>query len=55
MNEYQYNDIEIGHEELFTVLIDQEKMEQFRLITGDINPLHNDYDFAVQGGGITER
>ncbi len=50
MNEYQYNDIEIGHEELFTVVIDQEKMDQFKLITGDINPLHNDSDFAVREG-----
>lgn len=52
MNEYQYDDMEIGHEESFTVVIDQEKMEQFRSITGDINPLHNDYDFAVRGGYI---
>ena len=50
MNEFRYFEIKIGHEESFSVVIDQEKMEYFKLITGDINPLHNDVDFAIRGG-----
>ncbi|MCI9361682.1 MAG: hypothetical protein HFG65_12145 [Hungatella sp.] len=54
MNEYCYADIALGHEESFSVKIDQEKMDMFRNITGDVNALHNDLDFAVRGG-IKER
>lgn len=50
MNEYCYADIALGHEESFSVKIDQEKMDMFRNITGDVNALHNDLDFAVRGG-----
>ena len=50
MNEYQYDDIEIGQEESFSVMIDQDKMELFRSITEDTNPLHNDSDFAIREG-----
>lgn len=50
MNEYCYTDIEIGHEESFSVVIDQEKIDKFRTITGDTNALHNDSNFAVRGG-----
>lgn len=50
MNEYCYADIEIGHEESFSVVIEQEKMDKFGTITGDTNALHNDIDFAIRGG-----
>ncbi len=50
MNEYCYRDIEIGHEESFNAVIDQVMMDKFKDITGDINPLHNDPDFAILGG-----
>ena len=50
MNEYRYEDIEIGHKESFTVTVTEEMMSAFRTITGDINPLHNDEDYAKQQG-----
>ncbi len=50
MNEYCYYDIEIGHEESFEAVIDQDMMDKFKSITGDTNALHNDTDFAKMGG-----
>lgn len=50
MNDYKYADIEIGHEESFSVIISQDMLDKFKAITGDINPLHNDDDFAMRGG-----
>ncbi len=55
MNEYKYNDIEIGNEESFKAVIDQEMMDKFKAITGDTNALHNDADFAKVGGGMRVR
>jgi MaoC family protein len=46
MNEYCYNEIEIGQLESFNVIINQDMMDSFKRITGDTNPLHNDVDFA---------
>ena len=50
MNEYTYEEIEIGHKESFTVTVTDKMMEAFRDITGDINPLHNDEEYAVSKG-----
>lgn len=50
MNEYRYTDIEIGHEESFSVNVSQDMLDKFKDITGDVNPLHNDTDFAIGGG-----
>lgn len=50
MNEYCYNDIEIGNQESFQATIDQHMMDKFKEITGDTNFLHNDADFAKMGG-----
>lgn len=50
MNEYRYADLNIGHQESFSVLMDEEKMEMFKCITGDTNALHNDLNFAMLGG-----
>ena len=50
MNDYRYKDIEVGHEESFSVTVNQNMMDKFREITGDINPLHNNLDFALEGG-----
>ena len=50
MNEYTYDDIEPGHTESFSVTVTEEMMTSFRDITGDINPLHNDEDYAASLG-----
>ena len=50
MNEYSYEDIKEGHKESFTVKITEDMMSAFCGITGDVNPLHNDEDYAVSKG-----
>ena len=50
MNHYTYEDIEIGHEESFIYELNEEKMKAFLMITNDINPLHNDLEFAKEKG-----
>ncbi len=50
MNEYRIQDINIGMEESFEVTVSDEMMAAFKDITGDINPLHNDADFAKASG-----
>lgn len=50
MNEYCYSELEIGHEEKFSVDVSENMLDHFKAITGDINPLHNDAGFAVRGG-----
>ncbi len=50
MNTYLFSDLCIGHEEAFSVKIDEKMLDQFKAITGDINPLHNDNDFAIKTG-----
>lgn len=46
MNEYKYSDINIGMEEGFEFNITEDMLSKFKDITGDINPLHNDLEFA---------
>lgn len=50
MNHYSYNDIKIGHKESFTVTITQTMLDSFKNITGDVNYLHNDEEFAKDLG-----
>ena len=50
MNEYKYDEIQVGHKESFTVTVTGEMMTSFRDITGDINPLHNDEEYAISSG-----
>ena len=50
MNQYRFEDIEVGMEESFEVTIKQEMLQKFLEITGDINPLHTDAKFAKQKG-----
>lgn len=50
MNEYTYDEIAIGQKESFSVTVTEEMMNSFRDITGDINPLHNDKDYAISKG-----
>ena len=46
MNRYIYDDITIGHTEVFTVTITNEMMLKFYYLTGDSNPLHTNEAFA---------
>lgn len=50
MNRYRFEDLEIGLKESFTVTVTEEMMRDFLSISGDINPLHNDDDFAKEQG-----
>lgn len=49
-NEYVYDDIEIGHKESFDVTITEKMEDEFRGITGDMNPLHLDDHYAQKTG-----
>lgn len=50
MNEYKFSEIQIGHKESFLYDIDETKMNLFRQISGDENPLHTDIEFAKKNG-----
>ena len=47
MNEYSYDQIKIGLKESFSKMISSQMEDMFRELSGDINPLHRDDDFAV--------
>ena len=47
MREYKLADLYAGMEESFTAGITREMEDAFRIITGDLNPLHSDDDFAA--------
>jgi len=46
INEYRYEDIAVGHQEHFEITVTEKMMEAFSDITGDINPLHLDEEYA---------
>jgi len=50
MNTYKYDEINIGQKESFTVTVTEADRDRFREITGDINPLHNDEEYAKSMG-----
>ena len=50
MNEYRFEDLEIGKTESFEVTVTAEMMNSFLNISGDTNPLHNDEQFAKDQG-----
>lgn len=50
MNSYLYKDINIGDKVEFKYDLTKEKMQEFLNITGDINPLHNNIDYAKEKG-----
>ena len=61
MNEYRFDEIVSKEEDRenytraeFTVTVTEEMMKNFLSITGDVNPLHNDEDFA-KGKGFQGR
>jgi len=50
MNRYTMKDIKVGICENFEVTVTKDMMESFRIITGDVNPLHTDESFAKGKG-----
>lgn len=50
MNEYRFDDLQPGMEESFRKEITAEMMEAFRQLSGDINPLHCEPEFARERG-----
>ncbi|MEG2770618.1 MAG: MaoC family dehydratase [Oscillospiraceae bacterium] len=49
-NCYTFSEISVGQKESFSVTITQEMMDSFRAITGDVNPLHADLEYAISKG-----
>lgn len=47
MNHYVYEQLSVGQKEGFSVVVTEDMMDRFREITGDINPLHSENDFAI--------
>ena len=50
MKHYSFEDIEIGMTESFKSSITEEKMELFATLSGDLNPMHVDANYAKNGG-----
>ena len=50
MNCYTFDEIFIGQKEAFDVTVTDEMLESFCSITGDVNPLHRDKDYAGEQG-----
>jgi len=50
MNSYKFSDIKIGLEESFDVIVDSSKLDKFMSISGDVNPLHTNSEYAEQKG-----
>ena len=50
MNQYRFEDIYVGLKEEFQVIVTAEMLAQFCRITGDVNPLHTDEEFAKKKG-----
>ena len=46
MNNYTFDELYIGLKEEFEVTVTEEKMKQFENISGDINPLHINKEYA---------
>lgn len=50
MNNYKFEELNVGMTESFKVSITEEMLDAFKGITGDVNPLHNDEEFAKAKG-----
>lgn len=50
MNEYRFDNIEKGMSQEFHVKITDDMMEHFREMSGDINPMHIDEEWAKEWG-----
>lgn len=50
MNYYSIDELEVGKEEKFTVYITEDMQKSFMMLTGDINPMHLDEEYAKENG-----
>lgn len=50
MNTYKYEDLKIGQKESFSCMVTEDMLDSFCSLTGDVNPLHTDSDFALSQG-----
>ena len=50
MNHYTFDEIEIGLQEMFSVNITEEHMDTFAKMSGDLNPMHVDSNYAKEHG-----
>ena len=50
MEHYSFEDIDIGIVESFEVDITEDKMKVFSQLSGDFNPMHVDYKYAIEHG-----
>lgn len=50
MNEYKFEDLEIGTKCEFTALVTADMLDNFFKISGDCNPLHMDETYSINQG-----
>ena len=50
MKKYTYEEINVGLKESFKVTVTKEMLSSFKDITNDLNPMHNDDEFAKGKG-----
>lgn len=50
MNRFSFDTLKLGEKVSFEYTITEEKMQMFKMISDDINPLHNDLSFAMKKG-----
>ncbi|HAG68435.1 MAG TPA: dehydratase [Lachnospiraceae bacterium] len=50
MNDYSYEDISVGQRASFKAVPGEAELAAFMRITGDVNPLHGDEDYAIRQG-----
>ncbi|MBR2526177.1 MaoC family dehydratase [bacterium] len=50
MNKYSYDELKIGQKESFEVVVTEQMQTSFLNLSGDINPLHCNCDFAKEKG-----
>ena len=50
MNEYRWDDLTVGLKHSFDATFTSEMVDDFARISGDVNPLHVDPDYAIAAG-----
>lgn len=50
MNQYKWDDLSIGMKHVFIATFTDEMARTFAELSGDVNPLHLDHDYATSAG-----